>query len=253
MFAPTQPVPASYVPWRQEEGVRASNLMNISYSDRAHALRAQDLNHACLSGVPPPGLPSWPPKHLLSYPGDSRMTDNEAGDAANTASEQVALRHLETAGQVQPAKTTFGRDASGALTVSSVPQITPDVPPAQASQARVRIAEWEAHAPERSYVGDSIAPFPDEPLDSGAFGAAVQAVAEPAQPAEPVAPAEPAEPAWQSDHVTAMSPIDGGPVAMGAAVVRAPDPTWSVADHGLWVAGAIGLAAVVTATARALT
>ncbi len=264
MFAPGQPVPATYVPWRQDESVREASLMNVSYSDRSHALRAQDLNHACLSGVPPPGLPSWPPKHVISYPGSSRMTDNQAGNAANTASEEVALRHLETAGQIQPARTTFHRDATGALTVSSVPVVTSDVPPAQASQARVRIKEWERHGADRAArgVGEEAAAAifaaagPNAPApgqETAAIGAATGPAMGPAMgPADGAsfaagaagAAADHQDAVAHQDIVTAMSSIDDAPVAVGAAVVRIPDaPT----DPTRWLVAGLSVVALVAA------
>jgi hypothetical protein len=221
MFRSDEPVPASYVPWRQEDAVQASRDMQVTYSDRSHALRAQDLNHACLSGVTPPGLPSWPPKNLIAYPESARMIDNQAGDNDNTAAEQIALRHIATAGQVQPARTTFARTATGALTVSSVPKIPEDTPPAQASEARLRISEWAAEA-------------------DVAAGAVVAAA--------------PPAPAAAEIIVSDTSPIDGE-IAIGAATVRVdrssgPAAVPAGAAGLLYAAVAVGAGAVLASTIR---
>jgi hypothetical protein len=244
MFAHNQPVPASEVPWTEDEAVPASRLLNISYSDRTHALRAQDLNQACLSGVPPPGLPSWPPKSLIPYPNSSRMEGNEVGNSDNTAAEQMALRHIATAGQVQPALTSFGRDASGALAISSVPQIPPGTAVAQTSEAEVRIHAWERQHAGQDFTASTAADV-SEQAGLAAIGALTGTVPPKQPPTQPPRPPRPPQP------VSAVPSDWLDDVAMGAAVVAVDRSAGlCLGRYGLYVGLALGCAAIVTAAVR---
>jgi hypothetical protein len=126
MYRPDEPIPASDVPCNPAVAVPASNALFAAYDDRAHALRAQDVSRSCLRGVEPPGLPVWPPEHILEYPKSSRMIDNEIGESDNTAETAFARRELHQAGPVQPSVIAFGTAPGGSLTLTSLP--TPNPP-----------------------------------------------------------------------------------------------------------------------------
>lgn len=138
MYRPDEPIPASDVPCNPAVAVPASKSLFVAHDDRAHALRAQDVSRSCLRGVPPPGLPVWPPAHILEYPKSGRMIDNDIGEADNTASTAVARREIHQAGPVHPSVITFGTGPGGGLKLTSLP--TPGQPTSSQGLLDARLA-----------------------------------------------------------------------------------------------------------------
>ena len=156
----SQPVFASSVPCAPAAAIRQADDLFISYSDRSHALRAQDLSHGCSSGVPPPGLPHWP-EAVMPYPGSGRMDGALIGAAANTAAIAAARRSLATVGQVLPSRITFGSTQRGNLTLTSIPEIPPGTNATDVDGTRVRVANWT----EMAGTGVSALPHGRVPRD----------------------------------------------------------------------------------------
>lgn len=147
MWDPNAPVPAEAVPCAQMDAVASAWDMNTTYDDRLRAQQSQNIVDSCVYGVRPPGLPVWPPPTLDNYPRSSRMDGNETGEVANTASVVIAEREFAASGDVQPADLSFGRSATGALTIQSRPLLEPGTNPAVANAARIYNEHWELPIP----------------------------------------------------------------------------------------------------------
>jgi hypothetical protein len=181
MFQWDEPIPASDVPCNPAVAIPASNSLFAAYDDRAHALRAQDVSRACLRGIDPPGLPTWPPPHVMDYPKSNRMIDSDVGNSDVTAARAFAERALETSGLVQPSTIHFGTDASGGLRLTSVPNTTD--PMLEAKLAAGRTLAWRdpTRAPqgvdwfEAGMRTDAAGPPRGTPMRAEASGAAVTA------------------------------------------------------------------------------